>query len=100
MWFQMGEKPRRIAVRPGKEGLSLLGGLSLAIGITAVAGATVVLASGSKAPSSLDKPAILIPAYATGAVLIGAGIGLNIAATTHVEETRGAQASANFRFVF
>ncbi len=100
MWFQMGPKPRRIVVQPGKEGLGLLGGLSLAVGITAIVGATAVLASGSKAPSTLDKPAILIPAYAAGAVLVGAGVGLNLASTTHVEETRGAQARADLTFRF
>ncbi len=100
MWFQMGPKPRRISVNPGKEGLGLLGGLTLGLGITAIVGATAILVSGSKAPSDLDKPAILIPAYAVGALLVGGGIGLNIASTTHLEETQGASARANLGFRF
>lgn len=84
--FEMRGEPRRLFVSPGDEGLGVLGTLSLGIGITAVAAATAILVSGSGAPEKLDKPAIVIPMYVAGGVLLGAGIGLSIASDTDIDE--------------
>jgi hypothetical protein len=79
--------PRQLTVSPGKEGMGLVGSLFLGLGITGILGATAIIASGTSAPSALDKPAVLIPAYAAGGVLTGAGIGFLVASSTDVEPT-------------
>jgi hypothetical protein len=76
-------------VRTGSEGLGTTGTLFIAIGITAILGATGILLSGSKAPSSLDKPKVLIPMYATGGVALAAGIVMSLAANTSVTDETG-----------
>ncbi len=76
--------PRKLTVSPGKEGMGTVGSLFLGLGIVGILGATAVVASGTKA-GGLDKPAVIIPAYAAGGVLTGAGIGFLIASSTSVE---------------
>ncbi len=89
---EMRGAPKRIVVSPGSSGQGALGGLFLGIGILAVGGATVVLASGSQAPSDFDKPAVLIPAYIVGALSVGAGIGFMVSGSTTLTEQKTAAA--------
>lgn len=83
--FEMRREPRSIKVRTGSEGLSATGTLFMGIGIIGIVGATAILASGSKAPSKLDKASVLIPMYAAGAVCFGGGLAMNLAGSTAVE---------------
>jgi hypothetical protein len=83
--FEMHGEPRRLLVRPGSEGMGVTGTLLLAVGITSILAASAILVSGSKAPSTLDKPAIVIPLYAAGGALTLGGIALKIAADTDID---------------
>lgn len=87
----MHSAPRRLSVSPGKEGMGTVGSLFLGLGITGILGATAILASGTSAPAAVDKPAVLIPAYAAGAALTAGGIGFLAAANTSVEATPAPQ---------
>lgn len=86
--IEMRGAPKRIVVSPGSSGQGALGGIFLGIGILAVAGATVVLASGSKGTDDFDKPAVVIPAYIVGAAAVGAGIGFMVAGNTTLTEQK------------
>ncbi len=90
MLLSMRSEPKRLLVRTGSEGLGDTGTLFIAVGITAILAATGILISGSKAPSSLDKSAVLIPVYAAGGVLLGSGIGMTIAASTNIDDRSAA----------
>lgn len=84
--FEMRNEPRRLLARPGSEGMSVTGTLLLAAGVTGLLGATAILISGSKAPSNFNKTSVLVPMYAAGGVLLGAGIGMTIAGKTNLDE--------------
>ena len=86
MLFEMRGEPRKLLARPGSEGLGVTGTLFTAAGVLGLVGATAILASGSKAPSNFNKTSVLVPMYAAGAVLLGAGIGMSIAGSTNLEE--------------
>lgn len=90
LMFEMRDTPRKLLVRAGKEGMATTGTLLSAVGVTAILAASVILVSGSKAPSKLDKTAVLVPMYASGAVLLGAGIGLYLGGQTRLEEQKPA----------
>jgi hypothetical protein len=91
--FEMRGEPRRLLVRPGSEGLGVVGTLFLGIGITAVVAATAILASGTKAPAKLDKAAVVIPLYAGGVVVGGLGVAFAIASDTDIEEQKDPRTS-------
>lgn len=82
----MKGEPKQLLVRTGSEGLSTTGTLFIAVGITAILGATGILLSGSSAPSSLDKPKVLIPMYAAGGVLLGGGIAMSLVGSTSIDD--------------
>ena len=84
--FEMRGEPRRLVVSPGSEDMGVVGTLMLAVGITAIVGATAILVSGTRSEGKLDKPAILIPMYSAGGVLTAFGIGLTIASDTDIDE--------------
>lgn len=86
--FEMHGEPRRLLVSPGNEGMGVVGTLFLGVGITAILAATAILVSGSRAPQKLDKPAVVIPLYAAGGVLFGAGVGFRIASDTDIDEQK------------
>lgn len=86
--FEMHSQPRRLLVQPGDEGLGVVGTLFLGVGITAVLAATAILVSGTEAPEKLDKPAVIVPLYIAGGVLLGAGIGFTIASDTDIDEQK------------
>lgn len=83
--LEMRGEPRRVSAHPGSEGLGTTGTLFTAVGVLGILGATAILVSGSKAPSNFNKTSVLIPMYAAGAVLLGAGIGMSIAAKTDID---------------
>jgi hypothetical protein len=82
----MKGEPKQLLVRSGSEDLGTTGTLFIAVGVTAILGATGILLSGSSAPSSLDKPKVLIPMYAAGAVLLGGGIAMAVAGSTSIDD--------------
>jgi hypothetical protein len=83
--FEMRNEARSIRVRTGSEGLSTTGTLFMGIGLLGIVGATAILASGSKAPSKLDKASVLIPMYAAGAVCFGGGLAMSYVGSTKLE---------------
>ncbi|MBI3199912.1 MAG: hypothetical protein HYZ29_00130 [Myxococcales bacterium] len=85
MLIEMRSDPRRIKVRTGSEGLATTGTLFMGLGILGVVGATAILASGSKAPSGLDKAGVLIPMYAAGAVCFGGGLAMSMVGSSKLE---------------
>jgi hypothetical protein len=85
----MKSEPKHLMVRTGSEGLGSTGTLFIAVGITAILGATGILLSGGKAPSGWNKSKVLIPMYATGGVLLGAGIAMSLVATTSIDDETG-----------
>ena len=90
MLLEMRSEPKRLTVKTGSEGMGTTGTLLTAVGILGVLAATVILVSGSKAPSKLDKTTVLVPMYIAGGVLLGAGIGMTIASQTKLEEQKSA----------
>lgn len=89
MLLTMKGEPKHLMVRTGSDGLGTTGTLFIAIGITAILGATGILLSGGKAPSGMNKAKVLIPMYATGGVLLGAGIAMSVAASTNIDDETG-----------
>jgi hypothetical protein len=85
----MKDEPKHLMVRTGSDGLGTTGTLFIAIGITAILGATGILLSGGKAPSSLNKTKVLVPMYAAGGVALGAGIVMSIVASTNIDDETG-----------
>jgi len=85
MLLEMRSNPRKIKVRTGSEGLATTGTLFMGLGILGVVGATAILVSGSKAPSSLDKAGVLIPMYAAGAVCFGGGLAMSLVGSSKLE---------------
>lgn len=94
MLFEMRAEPRHIKVRTGSEGLGTTGTLLMGVGVLAVVGATAILVSGSKAPSKLDKTAVLVPMYLGGALCFGGGLALSMAGSTKLEDQRPVQPAA------
>jgi hypothetical protein len=85
MLFEMRGEPRHLLVRTGSEGLGTAGTLLLGAGVIGIVGGFAVLLSGSKY-GDYDKKPILIPMFAGGAVLFGAGLGMTIASQTKVDD--------------
>lgn len=93
----MQNEPKHLMVRTGSDGLGTTGTLFVAVGITAILGATGILLSGGKAPSSLNKSKVLIPMYAAGGVLLGTGITMSLVARTNIDDETGKPRPANGR---
>ncbi len=81
----VGTDPVHLQIRTGSSDMATVGSLTLGIGILCVLSGAVLLISGSKAPSSLDKSKIVIPLFAAGGALVGGGIGLYFASRTSIE---------------
>jgi hypothetical protein len=104
-------QPRQLMVETGSQNTHTLGNVATAVGIAAVLGGIAVLVGGSVSQSStIDKPAIVIPLFASGGVLIGAGITMILVSGTDIEDTspgrgpdgrptRAGQAAAGGQFV-
>lgn len=90
MLLEMRGDPRRLKVKTGSEGLGTTGTLLMAVGILGVAGATAILISGGRAPSKLDKTAVLVPMYAAGALCFGGGLAMTLAGRTRIDDLRSA----------
>jgi hypothetical protein len=84
----MHSEPRHLLVRPGSEGLGVVGTLLTGVGVTAVLAATAILLSGSTAPEKLDKPAVAIPIYIVGGVALATGIVMSIVSDTDIDEQK------------
>jgi hypothetical protein len=78
--------PKHLMVRTGSDGLGSTGTLFIAVGITAILGATGILLSGGKAPSGWNKSKVLIPMYAAGGVLLAAGVAMSLVASTNIDD--------------
>jgi len=88
MLLEMRGEPKTIKVRTGSEGLATAGTLLMGIGILGVVGATAILASGSKAPSKLDKASVLVPMYVAGGLCFGGGLTMTLVGGSHVDEQK------------
>ena len=107
LFLEMKNEPRRIMVKTGSEGLGVAGTMLLGAGIIGIVGGIAILLSGSKG-SDFNKAPILIPMFAGGAVFTGAGIGMNVASQTKLEDigheappvpsSRGAMLRLGFSF--
>jgi hypothetical protein len=86
--LEMRAEPRRLLVRPGSEGLGMAGTLMLGAGVIGIVGGLAILLSGSKG-SEYNKAPVLIPMFAGGGVLLGAGLGMSIASNTAIDDQSG-----------
>lgn len=102
---------RQLLIENGAQSTHTLGNLTTGVGIAALLGGIVVLVGGSLSKSStIDKPAIVIPLFASGGVLIATGVTLTIVSRTDVLDTspgrlrdgqpRGAPTSASIRLTW
>ena len=89
--LDMGSTPRNVRIETGSAALGDAAALLMAVGIVGVVAGVALLAAGTEAEDSFDKPAILIPMFATSGVSLGAGIGCYFGSRTAVEDVSAAK---------